>query len=194
MILHQISDGIDIGLKRLKIYGVMNNSIIIFLLLAVFSIALTSCGTYKSRYSYRFGNDGLIYNSHNDNLFTGTVLDTADVVIEFQVVNGKKNGLFKTTYLNGQVEKLGYIINNDNVGKWEYYDPDGQLESEGSFQNDAPEGRWVSYYRNGNKKCEGNFKKGKRENEWIYYNEKGEVINVVIFRDGEFVDLQERIS
>ena len=69
------------------------------LLIITTSFILTSCGTYESKYAYRWGEDGLIYNSHNDKLFTGTVLDTADVIIEFQVVNGKKNGTFRTLLL-----------------------------------------------------------------------------------------------
>lgn len=164
------------------------------LLIAVFSLLLTSCGRYTSKYSYRFGEDGLIYNSTNDNLYTGTVLDTADVIIKFQVVNGKKNGSFTTYYLDGQVEKSGYVIDNDNIGVWKYYYPDGQIETEGSFENNIPEGRWISYYTNGNKKCEGTYRNGKQQDIWLYFNDKGDIINKVIFCDGEFVDLQERFT
>ena len=164
------------------------------LLIATFSILLTSCGRYTSKYSYRFGNDGLIYYSTNDKLYTGTVLDTADVIIKYQVVNGKKNGSFTTYYLDGHIEKSGYIVNNENMGEWKYYYPNGQIESEGNFENNVPEGKWISYYRNGNKKCEGTYKDGKQQDIWLYYNDKGDIINSVIFLDGEFVDLQERFS
>jgi len=172
----------------------MKNSIIILLAAASLSIILTSCSSYTSRYSFKFGEDGLIYNSSDGKLFTGTVKDTADVVIEFQVVNGRKNGFFKTTYLNGKIEKFGYVINNDNVGEWKYYYPAGEIESQGSFQNNVPEGKWISYYRNGNKKCEGIYRKGKQEDVWIYYNENGDVINRIVFGDGEFIDLLDKYS
>lgn len=112
----------------------MKNSMIILLAAILSTTILTSCSSYKYRYSFKFGEDGLIYNSRNGNLFTGTIKDTADVVIEFQVVNGKKNGFFKTSYLNGQVEKFGHKVNNDNVGEWTYYYPDGQIESQGVFR------------------------------------------------------------
>lgn len=170
----------------------MNKLLTASFLIATLSILFTSCGKYTAKYSFRWGKDGLIYNSNNDKLFTGTVLDTADVIIKFQVVNGKKNGSFKTFYLNGQVEKSGLVINNENEGKWKYYYPNGQIESEGNFEDNMPEGKWISYYENGDKKCEGMYKDGKQEGIWTYYDDHGEIISMVVYRDGEFLDLQER--
>jgi antitoxin component YwqK of YwqJK toxin-antitoxin module len=155
---------------------------------------LTSCGHYKSKYAYRFGTDGLIYFAHNDKLYTGTVLDTADVIIQFQVVNGKKNGLFKTSYLDGQIEKSGYVYNNDNEGEWKYYYPDGQIESEGYFNNNLPEGNWISYYENGNKKSEGKYMKGQQHGVWIYYDKNGNITLEIIYDTGDFKDLVKRVS
>ncbi len=142
-----------------------------FLLLTTSSFILMSCGTYKSKYAYRWGDDGLIYNSHNDQLFTGTVLDTADVIIEFQVVDGKKNGTFRTYYLDGQIEKTGYVINNENMGTWKYYYPNGQIESEGDFESNKPDGKWISYYPDGTKESEGKYRDGKQDGIWTYYDE-----------------------
>ncbi len=167
---------------------VMNKLLTAFLLIITLSFLLTSCGKYNSKYAYRWGNDGLIYNSDNDNLYTGTVLDTADVIIEFQVVNGKKNGTFTTYYLDGQVEKSGHIIDNDNFGLWKYYYPNGQIESEGRYENNIPEGKWTSYYPSGIIKCEGIYINGKQEDTWIYYDLNGNTTNIILFQDGEFVE------
>ena len=172
----------------------MNKLLTASLLIASLSFLFTSCGKYTSKYSFRWGHDGLIYNSNNDKLFTGTVLDTADVIIEFHVVNGIKNGAFTTYYLDGQIEKSGYVINNENIGKWKYYYPNGQIESEGSFEKSVPVGKWTSFYPSGNKRCEGIYRNGKQENIWNYYNDKGELINMVLYRDGKFIDLQERFA
>ena len=180
--------------KISKNLRVMNKLLITFLLLILFSFILASCGKYTSKYSYRWGEDGLIYNVGNNQLYTGTVLDTSDVIISFEVVNGKKNGLFTTYYPGGQVEKTGYVINNNNVGEWKYFYPNGQIESIGSFENNKAEGRWISYYANGNKKCEGNYRRGKEDGLWIYYNEKGKTINMILYEDGEFVDLQQKFT
>lgn len=181
-----------LGKIRLKNTKVMKKLLAALLLIITSSFILTSCSRYTYKYAYRWGNDGLIYNSNNNELYTGTVLDTADVIIEFQVVDGRKNGTFKTFYPDGQVEKSGYVINNDNEGSWEYYYPTGQLESEGKFVNNLPEGKWISYYPNGNKKSEGFYKRGKQDEAWIYYNEQGGVINIVIYENGEFLELERR--
>lgn len=162
-------------------------------LIITLSFILTSCGKYTSKYAYRWGDDGLIYNSNNNKLYTGTVLDTADVIIEFQVVNGKKNGTFRTYYLDGQVEKTGFVVNNENMGTWKYYYPDGQMESEGSFESNNPEGKWTSYYPNGNIESKGDYKNGKQNGIWTYYNKNGDVRIKVIYQDGEFIDLQQRL-
>lgn len=166
----------------------MKNLKIIFLILSASSILLTSCSSKKSKFDFRFGSNGLFYNYNNNQLYTGTVIDTAGVVIKFEVVNGEKNGAFKTYYLNGQIEKSGHILNNKNVGVWKYYFPNGQLESKGKFENNLAEGKWISYYSNGSKNCEGNYKNGKQEDEWFYYNEEGKLINILLFKDGKFID------
>ncbi len=72
----------------------MKNLIFSFPALLTVSILLTSCGKYESKYDYRLGQDGLIYNSNNDGLYTGTIIDTADVVIEMDVVKGIKTEPF----------------------------------------------------------------------------------------------------
>lgn len=169
----------------------MKNSVLILLVFTA-SFLLTSCDSYKSKYAFRFGNDGLIYFTHNNKLYNGIVLDTADVIIQFQVINGKKYGLFKSTYLNGKIEKSGFILNNKNEGLWEYYYPDGQLETQGVFEYNKPEGKWISYYRNGNKKCEGIYKDGEQEGIWVYYDKEGNITFKIIYQDGEFVDLLQR--
>ena len=112
----------------------MKISILYFIFLISFSLLLISCSAKKSRFDYRLGQDGLIYNSNNNELYTGTIIDTADVVIEFDVVKGIKNGAFLTYYISGQVEKYGYIKNNLNVGEWNYFYPNGQKESVGNFK------------------------------------------------------------
>lgn len=172
----------------------MKNFLIFILLLTASSLMLTSCGNYKSKYAFRFGDDGLIYFAHNDKLYTGTVLDTGNVIIQFQVINGKKYGLFESRYLNGQVEKSGFILNNNNEGLWEYYYEDGQLESEGVFENNRPEGKWISYYENGNKKSEGDYINGQQHGIWRYFDKNGDIINEIIYDQGDFEDLVKRAT
>ena len=172
----------------------MKKFFIAFLLLINAFIFLDSCGKHSQKYSYRWGDDGLIYNIDNDQLYTGIVRDTTDAIMNYEVVNGKKNGVFTAYYPGGQIKKTGYMINNENVGEWKYFFPDGQIESIGNFENSIPDGKWISFYHSGNKKCEGNYRRGKEQGLWIYYNKKGKPENMILFDEGEFVDLQQKFS
>lgn len=159
------------------------------LLLILLGIGLISCGREYKR-EYRFDNDGLIYKSGTEELFTGKIIDTADVIIEYEVVNGKKNGEFVTFYTNGNIEKTGWIKQNANVGEWKYYYPDGTLESRGHFVKDTPHGLWERFYRNGKLKQSGLYKYGLEDGEWLFYDEKGELIKFSYYHEGKIKNSQ----
>ncbi len=165
----------------------MKKSIYYFLVLIAFSLLLTACSSKKSRYDYKLGQDGLIYNIHNNQLYTGTIIDTADVVIEFDVVKGVKNGAFLSYYMSGQVQKYGYVKNNLNQGEWNYFYPNGQKETVGNFINDKPEGEWTSYYKNGQIQSIGNYVHGKQQGVWRFYDSKGNLSNSEYYNNGLFV-------
>ncbi|MGB5847188.1 MAG: hypothetical protein WBH40_01805 [Ignavibacteriaceae bacterium] len=129
--------------------------------------------------------NGLIYEAGTDELYNGMIIDTIDVIIEFQVVNGIKHGSFTTYFLSGQLEKEGYIENNKNVGEWKYYYDNGQLETIGSFKEDLPQGQWISFYDNGNTKTIGIYKNGKQNGAWKYFDINGELINIIYFNYGK---------
>ncbi len=167
----------------------MKRIIYIILLFSV-AVILSSCTKTESKREYRAGSDGLFYEQGSDKLYTGYVIDTSDVIVTFEVVNGVKNGAFITFYTNGEYEKYGLIVNDKNTGTWRYFYSDGQLESIGSFQDNKPEGKWVSYYPNGRMKTEGEYIEGEQHGWWKYYNEEGELINVYIFGNGMLLEDQ----
>jgi antitoxin component YwqK of YwqJK toxin-antitoxin module len=136
--------------------------------------------------------NGLIFIQGKDQPFTGNVVDTlAKRIIEYQVVDGKKNGDFQISSLEGKVEMEGKIKNNLNEGLWRYYYPNGQLESIGNFENNLSEGKWTWYFENGKIKEIGYFKSGKKEGSWIIYDEKGNVKRKAGFKEGQIIFNQE---
>ena len=169
----------------------MKNLTQIFLLITV-AVIFYSCGNEKSLRGYRFSEDGLIYKSSSNELYTGVVSDTSDVIITFEVVNGIKHGAFITFYHNGEYEKYGLIENDKNVGDWSYFYPNGQLESMGSFENNKANGIWTNYHPNGKIKAEGEYKEGEQHGYWKYYNQSGKLINVLTFQNGVLVENQIR--
>lgn len=123
--------------------------------------------------------EGLIFEENESKPFTGKIKDTLEGrIIEYGVVEGRKNGMFKTFYMNGKVEMIGLIENNLNQGKWTYFYENGQIESEGNFLNDTVNGWWKWYFEDGILKEEGNFVNGSREGKWVIYNPDGSIKEV----------------
>jgi antitoxin component YwqK of YwqJK toxin-antitoxin module len=154
--------------------------------LVLISLFLISCSReikVKKELSMK---NGIIYETKNKKLFTGTISDTvSNQILTYEVVEGTKNGQFKVTSLTGKTLMSGNIKDNKNEGKWKYYYPNGKLESEGTFREDVPEDKWIWYYEDGTIKEEGVYKQGKREGIWIMYDQKGNVKSYVTFKGGE---------
>jgi antitoxin component YwqK of YwqJK toxin-antitoxin module len=121
--------------------------------------------------------DTLIYKKGSDIPFTGREkAKVKDKVIEYDIVNGLKQGEFIIYYENGNMQIKGQMENNRNVGKWQYFYETGEIESEGYFVDDQPEGRWVWYSPSGKLKEEGSYKQGRRIGKWKTFDENGNVM------------------
>ena len=131
--------------------------------------------------------DSLIYDK-DGKLFTGRIkAKVSNKNIEYDVVNGKKDGEFRLYHENDTLEIEGDIRDNKNIGLWKYYYKNGQLESEGNFKNDLVDGKWVWYYPSGKLKETGEFKGGVRNGSTITYDEEGKLIYEKKFDKGKEV-------
>jgi len=121
--------------------------------------------------------DNVIYKNGSDIPFTGREkAHVENKIIEYDIVDGLKHGVFRLYYESGNIEIVGQIDQNKNVGKWQYFYESGQVESEGRFVDDLPEGEWKWYYRSGDIREQGSFNGGKRVGLWKQYDESGNVI------------------
>jgi antitoxin component YwqK of YwqJK toxin-antitoxin module len=138
-------------------------------------------------------NNGIIYRCGESSPFTGKVLDTLSnrMILEFDVINGLKNGEFLISTLDGNLTTRGYIENNKNVGTWKYFYENGDIESIGEFFNDKPNGKWTWYYENGVKKSEGIYVNGLQEGKWTKYDESGNLSKIIYYQKGEEVTKTE---
>lgn len=133
--------------------------------------------------------DGLIFRQGEFKPYTGIVKDTIQGKrIEYEVVDGKKNGKFKTYFKNGRLEMIGQIKENLNQGKWTYYYQSGKVESEGIFKDDLPDGTWKWFYENGNLREEGVYVKGNREGKWILYDANGKVKEEKMLQKNQIIE------
>jgi antitoxin component YwqK of YwqJK toxin-antitoxin module len=135
--------------------------------------------------------DGLIFKQGEFKPYSGIVKDTIQGKrIEYEVVDGKKNGEFKTYFKNGKLAMNGYIKDNLNQGKWTYYYQSGQVESEGTFKDDLPDGMWKWFYENGNLREEGSYVKGNREGKWILYDIDGKVKEERMLEKNQIIEIK----
>ena len=152
------------------------NRISLTLAILVLMILSSSCQKNEIPQSSLEMRDSLIYKKGSDKPFTGREkARVQDKIIEYDVVDGIKNGEFKLFYEDGTPQINGHIDHNKNTGKWQYFYPGGEIESEGFFVDDKPEGRWVWYYQSGKIREEGSFAKGKRVGWWKDFDEQGKV-------------------
>jgi len=133
--------------------------------------------------------DGLIYKIGRDNPFTGRIIDTLqNKVVEYDVVNGMKNGEFSLSSDEGIPSIYGSIKDNRNIGEWKYFYPNGQLESIGNFKYDNPHGKWKWYYYDGRLKETGTFLNGNKAGTWHTYSWEGKLLFIRMYDDGELIN------
>jgi antitoxin component YwqK of YwqJK toxin-antitoxin module len=146
------------------------------ILIVLISIVFASCGKEEIPKSSLIIKDNLLYKRGSDIPFTGREKAMVDnKIIEYDVKDGIKHGEFRIYSEGGNIEILGQLDSNRNVGKWQYFYPDGKIESEGLFTLDHPNGKWIWNYPDGKRKEEGVFINGKRVGIWHKYDNNGKI-------------------
>lgn len=134
--------------------------------------------------------DGLLYSDTlSTTPFTGRNKSRMlNMKIEYDVINGKKDGDFIVYFSNDKIQMAGKMKENKNVGEWKYYFPDGSLETSGYYDNDIPTGKWIWYNLHGKIIEEGNYIGGNREGEWKTYDSTGLLDIVRLYKENILVD------
>ncbi len=170
----------------------MNRVKYIFKLITIVA-GFISCSEHDSDKEKKWNlvlRDGLLYtDSLSTKPFTGhykgKVLGRD---IEYDVVDGKKHGIFVLFGENGNVETIGHIENDKNHGEWKYYYPNGLIESIGKFNNDKPDSVWNWFYITGTLMQEGKFNHGLKVDDWNHYDDLGNLYLSVKYKDDVAVD------
>lgn len=80
--------------------------------------------------------------------------DSEKLKSEVFMNNGRKEGIYKSYWENGQIhEEINYIDDRKN-GIYKSYRENGKLWSEGNYINDRRIGVYRLYWKNGNSKIE----------------------------------------
>ena len=80
---------------------------------------------------------------------------------EFHLVNGKKNGSFKTWYEDGQLAKEGKMVEDRWDGPYQEWRPDGTRRVRGNYVNGVQDGEWIFYSKEGKALPPVSFEMGK---------------------------------
>lgn len=106
--------------------------------------------------------------------------------------NGRTTGTYTTFHENGNVNEKGTMQGGLLVGKFEMYYPDGKPKQIKNFnESGETEGTVVYYHPNGNKELEFETVNGKESGKATWFYENGDPKKVKNFADGVVQDTKE---
>lgn len=88
-------------------------------------------------------------------------------------------------YSDGSKNLEGPLLNGEREGLWKSWYEDGTLWSEGNFANGKRQGQAVVYHPNGLKMIEGQYHNNERTGMWRSWDEDGNLINEIIMSKPE---------
>jgi antitoxin component YwqK of YwqJK toxin-antitoxin module len=106
--------------------------------------------------------------------------------------DGKKDGLWKGLYENGQLMYEGNYKDDEKNGLEKWWSEDGQLRKETNYEDGLPDGLWKAWYENGQLEFESNFKDGKRDGLAKWWYENGQLRWEYNYEDGKEDGFEKR--
>lgn len=104
---------------------------------------------------------------------------------EGNYVNGKKEGIWKTYYLNKKLKSKGAYAEDKKEGLWVEYNENGVLENEVNYFMGKKEGLMKVYQRENILKARVNYKNGKEDGVGEYFDEQGQIELKVNYKNGK---------
>ena len=86
-------------------------------------------------------------------------------------------------YQEGEIQSKLHYKNGIRTGKWEFFHVNGQLEKVVYLVNDKPDGEYQEWWNNGTLKEEGRYKNGMFVGEWKGYNQDGSLNTITSYDD-----------
>ncbi|MBE0662512.1 MAG: toxin-antitoxin system YwqK family antitoxin [Bacteroidales bacterium] len=107
------------------------------------------------------------------------------IISEGEYFEGLEEGKWIYNFENHKIE--GSYSSGRRNGVWKHYYSNGQLSFEGQFIDDNPNGKHIYYWEDGNKKDEEEYIMGRKEGDWIRYNEDGTPLLVITYSNNREV-------
>jgi uncharacterized protein len=106
---------------------------------------------------------------------------------KYEMVNGKRNGVYISNEINGNVSTEGMFENDQREGIWKTYYDNGKTYSIGKYLNDQRDSLWTYYHDNGNISSQGWFKYDKRDGVTTFYGVDGTALYEKLFVGGDLI-------
>ena len=185
------------------------------LLLIVLSLLFLSIGVSQNRVNVnnlvKYGDK--YFKKNDDRSYDGMVFDTSketsNKILEYKMLKGEKNGIYKEWYPNGAIKTKGKYLNGIEDRMWLFWYENGLKEKEGRYKDGVKDGLWFewdlngkikeevrysidnkieetiyTYYENGNKKSKEKWANGKRDGLFTYWDENGLKLKEGKYRNG----------
>ena len=98
--------------------------------------------------------------------------------------NGKKQGVWKKNYDNGNLRYSGQFNNDIPIGIFYYYYKSGELQLEKEFFHQGKAAATYIFYKNGNLKASGLYVNELKDSTWNYYNRDSILILQEVYSAG----------
>lgn len=99
--------------------------------------------------------------------------------------NGKRSGGLKCFYPDGEIHWKGIYNAGKIIGPVNEYYPNGKLKREILYFDGEKVGAYKAYYNDGQLQIEGEYFRGIRIGTWKFYDPSQEVVEEIIYQDGE---------
>ena len=140
-------------------------------------IRIDSTGDYaKAQLFYEdseLSAEGGFYKMQKDSVWKYYSYYSGALVSEETYSKGKKVGVHKSFYENGQVSEETEWHNDYKEGKWIQYFPDGKVKMRTTHNYNMVNGRYYFYYDHGLMMILGNFVDHKRHGPWAFSDKNG---------------------
>jgi antitoxin component YwqK of YwqJK toxin-antitoxin module len=143
-------------------------------------------GRIKKMGGYRNGKKEGVHREYDENgNVIGSEVYSNDILLAEGIYDeqGRRQGLWKFYYLNGEIKEQGKYKDDKRIGTWRYFFEDGEIEQIGDFANDLPEGTWRWYYPNKEIRLEEEYAFGYEDGLSTEYADTGTVI-----AQGQYID------
>ncbi|MFK5854619.1 MAG: hypothetical protein QM503_00720 [Bacteroidota bacterium] len=122
------------------------------------------------------------YNGLPDGMLTEYDKDE-NITTQGDYLEGKKEGHW--IYQVGDTKDEGEYMEDMRNGLWKSYYVDGNLQFEGKFIDDNPNGEHIWYWDNGKIKQRGKYVMGRKNGDWKKYDENGIPLIIISYSGGK---------